>query len=1119
MEFSVLGALQMERRGQPCVLTRPKSRALLGLLLARANESVSADQLIDELWLGRPPTSAEIAFRVHVTHLRRALDPVQDADASPVEYAAGSYRISVTGKQLDALQFETALNGGRAAAEAGAPRESLAALEDALACWRGPAYADLRDFEPMRAEGVRLDSLRQSAIEVIADAHLALGAADAACEILAPAAAEDPLREGLTERLMLALYRTGRQGEALRAYSRLREALETELGVPPGPSVRALEESIILQDPDLEAPPATGPRTSISVTEPLQFVGRRAETDELERVWQAATAGVPQLVLIAGPAGIGKTALAEHAAQSIAESGANVFVGRCEPDPASDYEPFPQLVRSLLELTPANHELGPFASELARLVPDLAGQLAEPQELGDAAAGRHRLFVAVTALFGGLAPGPALIILDDLHWAGRDALALLSHLMRDLRGRFMVIGTYRDDEAEPGTPLGDALEHGRLARPDVALALHGLDAPELRAMVQAAAPRNVSLRLLGSIATLQELTAGNPFFVREVVRELMDAPSDIELSDLAPGGVSALVERRLIRLSPGTRDLLSVAAILGREFSLQQLTLTARVSEDAALAAIEEARRARFVSEADEIDHFTFGHPLIRNVLYTSMTASRRTRLHLRAGEALADDAETRGPGNYAEPARHLLMALPLGSPARAADLARLAGDDATARFAYTDAAAWYRSALRLAADADWPAREEAATLLALGEALELSGQREHARAAFVQAAARAKVAGDMDLFADIAITATPRYITIDEFHPTHLAMVDEALDGVVTDARRRAWLLCCAGAARYYDDTDDGPLARRAMSLARDSDDPEVQAAGLITYHRWLSHDAAMADERLELSRSLRELCEREQLHHLTGRACRALLVDLLGLGQLDDFDVELQRFSDVANAHAIPGDLYWVCALRATRAMLRSPGGETEELVRAAHVLGRRLEQGDAEGTFILQMFALRYQQGRSREITAPLETPAPEHPRMLAGLAILAAALVAGERLDAARAILDQVVFDGELQLPHDNLWLAATALFGGVAAATGTPEQRALFARTLAPFADHWCVFGAGGAVFGTTHHWLGQLALAEHDVKQATGHFARAVELAEAGHADYWAAAARDWLASAQSDPS
>lgn len=1115
MRFSVLGPLRVSLGREVVTLPRPKSRALLALLLVRVGDAVPTEVLVDELWSGAPPPSAETALRVHLTHLRRSLAPLAGAGgSSPIERESRSYRLAIDPGSVDAVRFERMLAAAREAAAAGVPRETVDTLEGALASWHGLAYADVRDLERVRAEAVRLDQLRVAANEVLADALLASERPTEACAVLAPMIIEHPLREGLTARLMLALYRSGRQSDALAAYAALRAALDEQLGIPPSAPVRALEESIVLQRPDLAAVPlATHPSFPVRVADTTPFVGRRNEMAALERTWRDVEGGERKFALLSGAPGIGKTSLAGRLAAHAAAAGATVLTGSCDPDSASEYEPFPQILRAALEHASPDAVAPPVLAELALIVPwvvpDHAPEPPSPYTGTDPAAGRHRLFGAVTTLLSATGAGALLVIAEDLHWAGDAALMLLHHILLRATLPIMVVGTARDDETTPETPLADALGAGRLARPDVVLALTPLDDAEVAALIRAATPAEQRDRLEARATAMRELTGGNPLFVGEALHELAQAPAGVALDDIAPGGVRALAERRLARLSPPAQEALTVAALLGREFSLQLLAATCGTTEDASLAALDEGLAARLVVETERLDQFTFSHPLVRNAIYTGMSRSRRVRWHRRAGEALLAELGEQGAGRWAEPARHFLEAVPLGEQARAATYARRAGDDATARFAHAEAVTWYQRCVELAEPAAWNDARAGRTTLALGEALERAGRRDDAREAYIRSVELARRCGDHELLADAAIAATPRFVSNDAFRPTQLALVDEALSTLGDDERRRVLLLSCAGAARYYDEgSSDQPASHLAFMLSRESRDPEVVAVGLVAHHRWLTHDEHAAVERLAVIRELRDLCEHEQLDNLRGHAYRALIVSLLGLGELDEFDQELEVYAHAATTLSVPTDLFWVAAFRATRAMMSDPHGVAEELVRAAYSLGRELQQGDAEGTFILQTFALRYQQDRAREVTAGLEAPATEHPRVAADLALLAASFVAAGRFEPARAVLDQVAVDGELRLRHDNLWLAASALFGGVAAAVGTTEQRALFTDVLTPFGDRCAMLGAGAAVFGTCHNWLGRLAAADGRRADAVEHFTRATELCEARGAGYWASAAR-----------
>jgi DNA-binding SARP family transcriptional activator/tetratricopeptide (TPR) repeat protein len=1095
-EFRALGPVDARNRVGP-IHTRPMSRKLLGLLLLRANQVVRTDLLVEELWGGAPPAAAGNALRVHVAHLRDAFRTVAEEDAAePVGFTNGGYQLVVEPGSFDVEQFESRVRDGRDALEGGAPGEAIDHLGGALRLWRGSPYQGLEDLEPVQRELVRLHDLRLTAIELLAKAHLAIDQPGRACELLAPELRDNPLRESLAFLLMLGLYRSGRAADALRVFARLKEALDEELGVEPGQAIKDLERQIILGAPELWlARERPTPRSSVQ-RKLADFVGRRVECRELERAWEEVRDGETRIALISGPAGIGKSALADQLVSNAIRDGATVLVGHCDPDPNIDYLPFPHLVSTAILATPPDALAAPILGELGRLVPDLADRLPPATQEVEPTAGRRRLFAAVTRLLAAC-PSPLLLVIGGLHWADGGALALLRFIAREREQPLMIVTTFRDDEAGPETLLGAALEAGELAEPDLRVRLAGLDRSELTALVGMLAP---DLEPRVDIAQLAELTDGNPLFVREVVRELIENPSDVPLAELAPDGMRTLVGHQLRRLSPEARDVVSVASILGSEFALNLLAATAQMSETAALAALEEALATRLVLETDTLDVFTFSQPLVRNIISSLLSASRRARLHLIAGETLAISP---ADGRWAEVARHFLAAQPLGDAARAVRFATRAGDDAAALFAYDDAAGWYRAALAAGVGSEWTADERGETLLALGRVLERGGDLREARIAYLEAAVAAREAGNAALIADVAIAATARYLAIDAFHEELRALVDEALAGELDD-RRRVELLDCGAKVRYYDDGDaDREFAEEAIELASRTDDLEVRAIGMRTFHRFLTKDPSAAEERVALSRELRALCAEAGLRELIGVAARELLVNLLCLGWWDEFDVELAAFDGIAAAYDQPADRYWVSALRATRSLMTDSGADAEAMVRAAAVFGENLQQSDAPGMEILQMFALRRQQGRCHEIISGLGAPMEDQPRMEAGISLLACSSLEAGRPDDARAIADQVLAGDEVRFPRNNLRLGGIALIAGVVAEVGTDEQRALCRRELEPYADQWCVFGAGGAVFGTGHHWLGELSAALGDADAAAEHLKRACDLSLAASSPYW----------------
>ena len=267
MDFRILGPLEVHDGDRLLSLGGRQQRALLALLLLHANEVVSVDRIVDELWREAPPPSATKSVQALVSRLRRTLEGEPDVrnsapgDNGIVRTQAHGYVLTIAPGELDLEQFEALLNAGREALTAGRAHEASMTLRQALALWRGPPLADLA-YEPFaQAEVRRLEELRLQTVEERIDADLAAGRhADVVTELEALAVRE-PLREATAARLMTALYRSGRQAEALEVYRRLRDRLDSDLGLAPGEELRALERAILTQDESLRGPPPpAGPR-------------------------------------------------------------------------------------------------------------------------------------------------------------------------------------------------------------------------------------------------------------------------------------------------------------------------------------------------------------------------------------------------------------------------------------------------------------------------------------------------------------------------------------------------------------------------------------------------------------------------------------------------------------------------------------------------------------------------------------------------------------------------------------------------------------------------------------------------------------------------------------------
>ncbi|MGH3116910.1 MAG: BTAD domain-containing putative transcriptional regulator [Gaiellales bacterium] len=248
IEFRILGPLEASHDGRPLPLGHGKQRALLAILLLHANQVVSSDRLIDELWGGEPPDTAHAALRNLVSQLRRSLS----SEGLIVTRPPG-YELEVDPESVDLYRFEQIFAAGREALDAGKPAQAAALLDDACALWGGRPLEDVT-LESADGELARLADLRIQAIEERVEADLALGRHDRVIPELEGLIAEEPLRERLRELLMLALYRAGRQAEALEIYQATRRALVDGLGIEPGPRLQDVERGILTHDPSLRAP-------------------------------------------------------------------------------------------------------------------------------------------------------------------------------------------------------------------------------------------------------------------------------------------------------------------------------------------------------------------------------------------------------------------------------------------------------------------------------------------------------------------------------------------------------------------------------------------------------------------------------------------------------------------------------------------------------------------------------------------------------------------------------------------------------------------------------------------------------------------------------------------------
>ena len=326
IEVQLLGPVELHRGGSEVTVGGPRQRALLALLALRPGQVLPADELVEELWVGEPPDGADTTLRSYISRLRHSL-----GDGATIERTDRGYALALPGgnDSVDVGRFERHIREGGEALDRGAARAARDRFAEALALWRGRPFGDVGGEGSLLAAGERLLELRLHAIEQRIAAALALGGSAELVDELEGLVREHPYRERLWHHLMLALYRAGRQADALAAYHRARGRLDTDLGIEPGEDLRALETAILQQT----VPPAGAADEPPSLPAPVStFVGRETELAELERRIESE-----RLLTLTGIGGVGKTRLALELARRIGggfPDGA-VFVDLSPlPDPA-----------------------------------------------------------------------------------------------------------------------------------------------------------------------------------------------------------------------------------------------------------------------------------------------------------------------------------------------------------------------------------------------------------------------------------------------------------------------------------------------------------------------------------------------------------------------------------------------------------------------------------------------------------------------------------------------------------------------------------------------------------------------------------------------------------------
>ena len=590
-----------------------RQRAVFAVLAVHAGRLVGRDELINAIWGDSPPATAAGSVYTYVSGLRRELEPGMLSSAS------GGYLLRVAPDDLDASRFQRLRAIAAELLAAGRGREAAERLDEALALWRGDAYATLAG-PFLELDRQRLAELRLAAAEQRARILLDEGGDDGLVAELTSLVKDNPLHEPLQELLMRALHRAGRHAEALEVFQAARRTLVAELGIEPGPALRELQRQVLAGSAERPAAiPVPEPSRTVVPTAVAKALrdglagrdsfGRTAEIGQLRGLVRTVAAGSGAAVWIEGEPGIGKTELLTLAFADAADAGCRVAWGAA--DQLGSRVPLQVLSRALGLETASRRPRSP---------------VAEPAVAEDQ---------VVAAVRAACAAAPLILIVDDMQWADTATVRVWERLLAlTTRLSLLLVASAR---SEPRLAVLRRIVQARQPWP---VRLRPLAGAELDRLVESL----VGARPGPHLRTLVARAGGNPLFVRELVGALLQRDAIQVAGDRAdtapdvtvdpPQTLLDAVHAGLDLLSPETREVLRLAALLGFEFSVSEVVAVTGRSALELVGALEEALTANML--VDSGTDLAFRHPYLREALVESVPPALRAGLHRHAAEVLA---------------------------------------------------------------------------------------------------------------------------------------------------------------------------------------------------------------------------------------------------------------------------------------------------------------------------------------------------------------------------------------------------------------------------------------------------------------------------------------------------
>jgi eukaryotic-like serine/threonine-protein kinase len=886
--------------------------------------------------------------------------------------------------------------------------------------------------------------------------------------------------------------------------------------------------------PDTPSVEDQWPATGVAVGQGVgAFVGREREMELLLAGLRDAVSGRGRLVLIGGEPGIGKTRLADEFSVLAAGDGASVLWGRCwEAGGAPAYWPWTQSIRSLLRHLDADAlagYVGDGGAHLTQVLPELRLQmpgLPEPPAASSETA-RFQLFDAVSGFLDRAARDrPLVLILEDLHAADVPSLLLLRFAAVEVgASRIFVLGTYRDVEVTRDHALAAALPELARTPGTTRITLSGLSGSDVARFIATIAGRDPPPEL---VTAVHRETEGNPLFVEEVVRLLaaegrLADPGTIQLHRWRiPEGVREVIGRRLARLPESCRKILSLASVVGRDFSLEVLERISGTASTSLLSVLRDAVDARLVEEVqDDPGRLRFSHALVRDTLYEDLQTAERIALHGDVGQVLEELYRSDPEPHLAELAYHFFEAAPAGDVKKAVDHLIAAGQRALRLLAYEEAVRVLGMALRAMRESpDEQLRCE--VLLLLGDAQWRSGDTPESKETFLEAASIATRSDLSEHLARAALGYAGRFpwqrAGTDRQVIPLLRQALAALGPVDAPLRVRVQGRL-AGLLRDQPSLEArATLAADAVAMARRIGDPETLTYALLA--RWaaslLGPDGL--EESLATAEELDRLAEQVGDRDLLTNTEWIRFIAFMTAGDAWSARSQFELYGRLSEELKQPSQRWYVGIMETILALQEGRFEEVEALIDEAYRRGRHRHPVDADVSRLLALFMLRREQGRLTEVEEELRRAPAELPGYRSLRCMLLVLLCDSGRTDEARILFDQLAADRFMAFPKDNEWLFALTLLAEAAVALEDRDRAAVLYELLTPY-EGLVGLAASEVSVGPVARPLGILAglLGERDA--AARHLTTAIDRSQRMGARPWVAHAEHAYAAllAQSD--